>query len=296
MAPDIARALVAAGLDYLVVVRGSIYSADKTRPDFHEPTGFNIDVCRRVRAAVSPTPVLLQGSVVDWGQAERAIGDDVCDGVEMTRAQIADPDMVSKLTADRAETIRPCIRCNQTCQVRDARNPIVSCVGEPSAGRDAGPRLVRADDRAARRDRGRCRRRRAEAACAAMRGHRVAVFERASHVGGMAAVAGPQALVAWLAAECRRLGVEITTNARSIPRATSRSSAPDRNRAASTKSRTLRWSSTSPTFAAVPRCGRQDRAVRSDRWATPSRWPRIWAIEHPHHTGPHRRKRVIANR
>ena len=46
------RGLVAAGLDYLVVTRGSIYTVEKTRPDFHEPTGFNIDVCRSVRAAV----------------------------------------------------------------------------------------------------------------------------------------------------------------------------------------------------------------------------------------------------
>ena len=46
MAPDIARALAGAGVDYLVVTRGSIFSAEKTRPDFHEPTGFNVDVCR----------------------------------------------------------------------------------------------------------------------------------------------------------------------------------------------------------------------------------------------------------
>ena len=49
--------LVAAGLDYVVVVRGSIYSADKTRPDFHEPTGFNIDVsAERSRPLRRPRP------------------------------------------------------------------------------------------------------------------------------------------------------------------------------------------------------------------------------------------------
>ncbi len=102
MAPDIAGALAGAGVDYLVVTRGSIFSAEKTRPDFHEPTGFNIDVCRAVRAAVD-IPVILQGSIVDIGQAEWALGgyDDppLCDGVEMTRAQIADPDLVAKLVA-----------------------------------------------------------------------------------------------------------------------------------------------------------------------------------------------------
>ncbi|MEP7114388.1 MAG: 2,4-dienoyl-CoA reductase, partial [Ilumatobacteraceae bacterium] len=121
MAPAIAAALVAAGVDYLVVVRGSIYSADKTRPDFHEPTGFNTDVCRAIKSAAPETPVFLQGSVVDWEQAEWAIDDGICDGVEMTRAQIADPDLVAKLRGEHAAAIRPCIRCNQMCQVRDAR-------------------------------------------------------------------------------------------------------------------------------------------------------------------------------
>ena len=46
MAPAIAAELVAEGIDYVVVVRGSIFSVEKTRADFHEPVGYNIDVCR----------------------------------------------------------------------------------------------------------------------------------------------------------------------------------------------------------------------------------------------------------
>jgi 2,4-dienoyl-CoA reductase (NADPH2) len=220
MAPQIAAALIAAGVDYLVVVRGSIYSAEKTRPDFHEPTGFNIDVCRGVKTAAASTPIFLQGSVVDPNQAEWALDDGVCDGVEMTRAQIAEPDLVAKLRQDRSGTIRPCIRCNQTCQVRDVRNPIVSCVGEPSTGRETedpdwyAPAINQcsvivvgggvAGLEAAR--------------VAATRGHRVALHEKEASVGGMAAIAGPgAALCAWLEAECRRLGVEIHTGSRSVP-------------------------------------------------------------------------------
>ena len=220
MAPQIAASLVAAGVDYLVVVRGSIYSADKTRPDFHEAPGFNIDVCRAVNASVAGTPVFLQGSVVDWGQAEWAVGDGVCDGVEMTRAQIADPDLVAKLRSQRTDTIRPCIRCNQTCQVRDVRNPIVSCVGEPSAGREtqdpdwyapaAEPRrVVVAGGGVAGME---------AARVAATRGHSVTLYEKAATLGGMAAVAGPgKPLTDWLEAECRRLGVQISTGATSLP-------------------------------------------------------------------------------
>lgn len=219
-APVIATQLIAAGVDYVVVVRGSIYSADMTRPDFHEPTGFNVEVCRAVKAALPETPVFLQGSIVDCGQAEWAIGEGICDGVEMTRAQIADPDMVAKVRMDAAGTIRPCIRCNQTCQVRDVRNPIVSCVGEPSSGRETQDpdwyaptafrrRVVVVGGGVAGLE---------TARVAAIRGHQVALVEREPRIGGMAAVTGPGApLVAWLESECHRLGVEITTASTSVP-------------------------------------------------------------------------------
>jgi mycofactocin system FadH/OYE family oxidoreductase 1 len=220
MAPEIAAALVACGLDYVVVTRGSIYTIEKTRPDFHEPTGFNIELGRAVREAVHvghpDVPVVLQGSMVDIGQAEWALGgyDDParCDAVEMTRAQIADPDLVAKLTAGQQAQIRPCTRCNQTCQVRDARNPIVTCIGEPTSGREtedpdwyvptphprdvvvvgAGPAGLEA------------------ARVATIRGHRVTVVEGSDRVGGLATVAGPnEALVDWWRSEHERLGTAI---------------------------------------------------------------------------------------
>jgi 2,4-dienoyl-CoA reductase (NADPH2) len=220
MAPEIATTLVEAGVDYVVVVRGSIFTAEKTRSDFHEPTGYNIDLTRSIKLALPATPVFLQGSIVDPGQAEWAITDGVCDGVEMTRAQIADPDLAAKLRTDRADEVRPCIRCNQTCQVRDARNPIVTCIGEPTSGRErtdpdwyvpaTRPRRVTvvgagvAGLETAR--------------VAAIRGHAITVLERAAHVGGIAAIAGPGGpLVAWLERECRRLGVTIETGVATAP-------------------------------------------------------------------------------
>jgi mycofactocin system FadH/OYE family oxidoreductase 1 len=216
MAPAIAADLTACGVDYLVVVRGSIYSTHMTRPDFHEAPGFTIDVTRQITAAVD-IPVFLQGSIVDVGQAEWALGGyqdpAVAAGVEMTRAQIAEPDLVKHLRTGHPERIRPCTLCNQTCQVRDARNPIVTCVGEPSSGHElvdpdwyrpastsrrvaivgGGPAGLEA------------------ARVAALRGHQVHLFEASEMLGGSAARSGPhRPLINWLESECRRLGVQIS--------------------------------------------------------------------------------------
>lgn len=225
IAAQLAPVLVAAGVDHLVVVRGAIFSAEKTRPDHHEPTGFDIDLCRRIRDTVPGTPVFLQGSVIDPGQAEWAVTDGVADGVEMTRAQLADPDLVRKLRAGEHARVRPCIRCNQTCQVRDARNPIITCVVEPSTGHETDdpdwyvPTRAAADVtvigggvaglEAAR--------------VAAARGHRVTVVERDQQLGGIAAVTGPaRPFVDWLVAECDRLDVTVQLDTDGSPLADGR--------------------------------------------------------------------------
>ncbi len=215
IAPRIAEGLVPAGVDYVVVVRGAIFSVEQTRPDFHQPAGFNAAVVATIADAVD-VPVVLQGSVVDVGQAEWAAGgyDDPprCAAVEMTRAQIADPDLVSKLRVGDAARIRPCTRCNQTCQVRDARNPLVTCIGEPTSGHEtedpdwyAPARLPRSVEVVGGGPAGL-----EVARVAAIRGHRVTVVERDPALGGLARIAGPnRPLVDWLVRELDQLGVEV---------------------------------------------------------------------------------------
>ena len=52
-------------------------------------------------------PVVGVGRVTTPELAERALEDEVCDLVAMTRAQIADPDVVAKLRRGHADRIRP---------------------------------------------------------------------------------------------------------------------------------------------------------------------------------------------
>ncbi len=229
--PEIAAAqaaTLAPALDLLTVVRGGPYSASAYRPDGHTPPMFNTELARAVRAAVGGTvPVVLQGSVVDPAQAQAALDDGTADLAEMTRAQLADADLVAKLRAGLAGRIRPCLLCNQACRVRDARNPLVSCVvdprtgherqdppepGEPTAGQDerdpAETVLVVGGGPAGL----------AAARTAALAGHRVRVAERDPELAGtLRAAAVPPGrerlalLAGWLVAECQRLGVRLCT-------------------------------------------------------------------------------------
>jgi mycofactocin system FadH/OYE family oxidoreductase 1 len=210
--------------DLLTVVRGGPYSGSAYRPDAHTPPMFNRELTTAIRSSLDgAVPVVLQGSVVDVVGAQAALDGGAADLVEMTRAQIADADAVAKLRAGRAGQIRPCVLCNQMCRVRDSRNPIVSCIGDPRSGHEtedppteAGPPAPAQGDvlvvgggpaglEAAR--------------VAALRGHMVRLAERDGQVGGAlrAAAVGSgrerMALLAdWFEAECRRLGVRLDTS------------------------------------------------------------------------------------
>jgi mycofactocin system FadH/OYE family oxidoreductase 1 len=208
-------------VDLVVVVRGGPFSVTAYRPDAHTPATFNLDLCRAIhRAVAGRAGVVLQGSVIDPAAAQAALDDGACELVEMTRAQIAEPRLVSLVGAGDAHRARPCILCNQACRVRDNRNPVVSCVGEPRSGYETvEPSPDGADDH----------RRRvlvvgagpAGLECArvlAGRGHQVRVVERSAQPGGTirAAAVGPgrqrlATLAEWLVAECRTLGVTIET-------------------------------------------------------------------------------------
>jgi hypothetical protein len=216
---------IAALADYLVVVRGSAMAPSATRPDLHTEPGFNIELCQRIRARLDGRlPVVLQGSIVDPEQARSALDDGVADLIEMTRAQIAEAGLVNLL---RSGTLpRPCVLCNQKCRVRDNRNPIVSCIGDPRSGYEIEDPSILGQEDTPRRVRivGGGPAGLEAARVLALRGHDVELVERADRLGGAlrwaAGAAGRErlgALADWLEAEVHRLGVDVSLGVEAKP-------------------------------------------------------------------------------
>ena len=228
-AAELAGTFATLGLDYVCVVRGSAFGTSATRPDGHVEPGFNRGTAAAVRPAL-PVGVALvaQGSIVDVALAEDLLARGEADLVEMTRAQIADPLLGNKVASGEAARIRPCVLCNQTCRVRDVRNPIVTCIGEPRSGHEttdppADPPAPAPAPLAAAQRTGllvigggpaglECAR------VAASAGQEVTLLERGDRLGGMVRVAARapgrerlELLVDWLESECREAGVRVLT-------------------------------------------------------------------------------------
>ena len=227
--PEIAQDIVcsiAPMVDYITVVRGGIFSLAETRPTLHHDPGFNAELSRGIRDALQSagfsTPVIAQGSIVDVSMAEDLVATRAADGVEMTRAQLADPDLVAKAGAGQQNRIRPCVLCNQWCKVRDNRNPIISCVVNPRTGYEADPDpeevLPALDDPRQVLVVGAGPAGLEAARVAALRGQEVRLVDQNDEPGGMLAVFSTtyaqrrfKLFADWLIDECLANGVSIYT-------------------------------------------------------------------------------------
>jgi 2,4-dienoyl-CoA reductase-like NADH-dependent reductase (Old Yellow Enzyme family) len=161
-------------------------------------------------------PVWHAAKIADVATARYAVNAGLVDMVGMTRAHMADPQIVNKLRAGREERIRPCVGASH-CLYRP-----VHCIHNPATGRETWlPQVIERSPHAGRKavvvgggPSG------LEAArVLAERGHRVVLLEAAHRLGGQLVLAAKTHLrrdligiVDWRIAELERLGVDIRPN------------------------------------------------------------------------------------
>ena len=162
-------------------------------------------------------PVFHAARITDIATARYAISENLLDLVAMTRAHIADPQIVNKLLAGHEERIRPCVGATHCMS---ANRP--TCLHNPASGRELRlPQVIAPSDKPGRRivivgagPAG------LEAArVSAERGHQVILFEAASRPGGQLLIASTgswrgdlSAVIDWRVGEVTRLGVELRTD------------------------------------------------------------------------------------
>lgn len=214
---QIAKLLEAYGYDCLSVDTGTYDSFYYACPPMYMPKGYLVEMAAKAKEAVN-IPILAGGRMNDPDIAETAIRDGKIDGIVLGRAALADPEYPNKILTGHTERIRPCIACNQGCITRLQQGKQPTCAVNPTAMRELRfalhpciqPKKVIivgggvAGMEAAR--------------TSAMRGHRVALYEKHSQLGGNLIPGGShrfkkevRELNAWYQNELHRLPVEIHT-------------------------------------------------------------------------------------
>ena len=144
-----------------------------------------------VRAVLPGLPMIATTRIVELADAERLLADGQADVIGMTRAMIADPDLVGKAAAGRDDEILHCIGCNQGCIGHYHAGTPIACIVNPRTGRERT--LPRPVARSSHRDVlviGAGPAGIAAALEAARCGDRVTLLERADAIGGQLRLAG----------------------------------------------------------------------------------------------------------
>ena len=179
----IAPLLVEAGADCLSVTTGMHFTLLYTVAGMGMPMGLNVESAAAIKRAVD-VPVMVAGRLNDPLLAGTVLAEGKADLIAIGRGLIADPELPAKLAAGRRDDIRWCIACNQGCIGALASGAPFSCMVNPEVGRASemtpkpSPRprrvLVAGGGPAGME----------AARTAALRGHRVTLYERGEQLGG----------------------------------------------------------------------------------------------------------------
>ena len=180
-------------MDYVTCGTGSYFSFGGIIPNVFYADKLGAPHAEALKQVVKHARVQCESHIRTPENANYVVASGQADMVSIVRGQIADPHLASKAKAGRADDIRPCLSCNQMCWGRRHRDYWISCLINPSAGREfewGGDRFTPAAKpkhvlvigggvaglEAAR--------------VAAERGHRVTLAEASDRLGGQFRLAG----------------------------------------------------------------------------------------------------------
>lgn len=220
---EIAKLLESYGYDCLSVDTGIYDSFYYACPPMYMPKGYLVELAAKAKKEVL-IPILAGGRMNDPDIAETAIRDGKIDAVVLGRAALADPEYPNKVLTGHTEKIRPCIACNQGCITRLQQGKQPTCAVNPVAMREVRyalrpavqtKKVVIIGGGVAGME---------AARVAAMRGHKVSLYEKSNSLGGNLIPGGSHSfkkevreLNAWYQNELAHLPVEIHTNANVFP-------------------------------------------------------------------------------
>ena len=210
-------------LDYVTCGTGSYFDFYKLMPTFLYPERLGADLAEVLKGAVSNALVIAESHIRTPENAEAVLSAEQADLVSIVRGQIADPHLSNKALEGRSEDIRPCLSCNQMCWGRRGRDYWISCLVNPSAGREfewGGDRFIKTKSPKKILVVGGGPAGLEAARVSAERGHKVTLAEAGDRLGGQFSLAGMQPrrgqiidLLDWYSRQLSQLGVEIRLNA-----------------------------------------------------------------------------------
>jgi len=179
---EICKVFEAAGVDAFNVTGGWHETKVPQLPSM-VPRGAFVYLASEIRRAVT-VPVFASNRIVDPLQADGILADGQADMVCIGRAQIADPKWAMKAETGDMDAIRPCVGCLQGCLDRLFSVRDVQCLANPVAGFETEREIVPAETARTVVVVGAGPAGLEAAVTASMRGHRVLLLERQSHIGG----------------------------------------------------------------------------------------------------------------
>ncbi len=209
-------------VDYVTCGYGSYLDFEGIIPAFTLGEKLSTPLTAQLKRIVKHAVITSEAGIRTPENAETILASGEADLVSIVRGQIADPHLARKTAEGRVEDIRGCISCNQMCWGRRSRDYWISCLINPSAGREfewGGDRFAKTSDKRSILVVGAGPAGLEAARAAAESGHDVEIVEALPVVGGQFRLAGMQPrraqildLLDWYERQFTKLGVKLRLN------------------------------------------------------------------------------------